>query len=134
MGPETPADAETLFGIYKFTSWEPALIKVEDPGAWAMHGFGRTEVRTDEWYGFRTNPRENVHVLASLDESSYDANLGDMGPGAADHPIAWCQNYQGGRSVYTGLGHWTAAWSDPLQLRHMLGGIQMAAGVVPFHC
>ena len=59
---------------------------------------------------------------------SYDPFQGDMGPGAADHPIAWCQVYEGGRSVYTGMGHPAAAWSDSRFLRHVLGGIRMAAG------
>ena len=131
-----PADAEegTLGFPLRYKSWEPALMIVEDPGARMMHGFGDTEVREDEWYGFRSNPREHVHVLASLDEGSYNEAAGDMGEGDADHPITWCQNYEGGRSVYTGLGHPIAAWSDDLFLRHVLGGIHMAAGVVPFHC
>jgi type 1 glutamine amidotransferase len=91
-------------------------------------------VRIDEWYGFRENPRPNVHVLASLDESSYDPFRGDMGPGAADHPIAWCQKFEGGRSVYTGMGHPAAAWSDSKFLRHILGAIEMAAGHARFRC
>ena len=41
--------------------------------------------RDDEWYTFRSNPRGDVHVLATLDETSYTG--GAMG---VDHPIAWC--------------------------------------------
>ncbi|WP_236719176.1 ThuA domain-containing protein, partial [Wenjunlia vitaminophila] len=41
--------------------------------------------RFDEWYNYGTNPRGKVHVLASLDESTY--NGGSMGP---EHPITWC--------------------------------------------
>src|ERR1700754_5143848 len=60
--------------------------------------------RFDEWYSFRTTPRGDVHVLASLDESTYDPEANPMG---LDHPIAWCQNYDGGRSWYTAGGHTT---------------------------
>ena len=52
----------------------------------------------------------------------------------ADHPIAWCQDYDGGRSWYTGLGHTEASFADPQFLAHLLGGIQTAAGVVAADC
>ena len=65
----------------------------------ATRGWGQRRTFVDESYGFLTNPRGTVHVLASLNESSYDAFEGDMGEGAVDHPIVWCQNYDGGRSV-----------------------------------
>lgn len=79
--------------------------------------------RTDEWYNFQANPRGNVHVLATLDETTYSG--GTMG---ADHPISWCHNFEGGRSWYTALGHTSASYSDPLFLEHLLGGIEWAAG------
>ena len=129
-----PADAESFGATVRYRSWEPALVNVEDVRSPAMRGWGHTEVRVDEWYGFRENPRQNAHVLASLDENSYDTFQGDTGPGAADHPIAWCQAYEGGRSVYTGMGHPAAAWGDSRFLRHVLGGIRMAAGEDRFEC
>ena len=51
-----------------------------------------------------TNPRGSVHVLQTLDESSYTG--GEMG---ADHPITWCHPQGGGRAFYTGLGLISAA-------------------------
>ena len=48
----------------------------------------------------------------------------------ADHPIAWCHNFEGGRSWYEGAGHVDSAYSDPLFLAHLLGGIEWTAGVV----
>lgn len=80
-------------------------------------------VITDEWYNFQANPRGNVHVLATLDESTYTG--GTLGH---DHPIAWCQDFDGGRSWYTALGHSIASYSEPLFLAHLLGGIEWAAG------
>jgi type 1 glutamine amidotransferase len=81
-------------------------------------------VRFDEWYNYTTNPREDVHVLITLDESTYTG--GSMG---ADHPLAWCHNFEGGRSWYEGAGHTDVTWTDPLFLSHVLGGIEWTAGL-----
>jgi type 1 glutamine amidotransferase len=51
-----------------------------------------------------------------------------------DHPIAWCQNYQGGRSFYTGVGHSKESFAEPAVLQHLLGGIQWATGAVEADC
>ena len=52
----------------------------------------------------------------------------------ADHPIAWCQDYEGGRSWYTGGGHTDESYAEPPFRQHLLGGIQTAAGVVDADC
>jgi cytochrome c len=79
--------------------------------------------RTDEWYDFRTNPRGKVRVLATLDEATYAG--GGMG---ADHPIAWCHDYDGGRSWYTGMGHTNESFHEPLFLAHLAAGLRYATG------
>ena len=66
-----------------------------------------------------------------MDETTYAPGTGSMG---AEHPIAWCQDYDGGRSWYTGMGHTEANFVEPSFLKHILGGIQTAAGVVPSDC
>lgn len=104
---------------------QQATIKVEDRAHPATAHLPTTWTRTDEWYNFRTNPRAEVHVLASLDESSYDPGEGAMG----DHPIAWCHHYQGGRAFYTALGHTTESYAEPAFRQHLLGGIRWAAGL-----
>src|SRR5262249_45488893 len=48
--------------------------------------------------------------------------------------IAWCQEYDGGRSWYTGMGHTPESYSDPLFLQHLLGGIEFAAGEIKVDC
>ncbi|WP_318151975.1 ThuA domain-containing protein [Nocardioides hwasunensis] len=108
-----------------------ATVKVEDPGHPSTKGIEPLWQRTDEWYNFRTNPRGKVHVLASMDESTYAPGGGAMG---AEHPIAWCQDFDGGRSWYTGMGHTEASFADTKFLGHILGGIQTAAGVVDSDC
>ncbi len=80
--------------------------------------------RTDEWYDYRTNPRSQVNVLLSLDESSYSG--GAMGD---DHPSAWYHEYDGGRSWYTGGGHTVESYSESDFRTHLLGGLTYAAGI-----
>ena len=103
---------------------QTATMRVESPTHPSTTMLPAEWVRFDEWYNYTTNPREDVHVLITLDESTYTG--GSMG---ADHPLAWCQNFEGGRSWYEGAGHTDATWSDPLFLSHVLGGIEWTAGL-----
>lgn len=110
---------------------QDAEVKIEDPAHPSTAGLPPVIERYDEWYNFRSNPRDNTHVLASLDETTYDAGGGAMG---AEHPISWCQDYDGGRSWYTGMGHTNESFAEPEFLDHILGGIRTAAGVLPADC
>jgi glucose/arabinose dehydrogenase/type 1 glutamine amidotransferase len=83
--------------------------------------------REDEWYDFDQNPRGDAHVLASLDERTYDgAGMDDQW--GRDHPIAWCQNVGNGRSFYTGGGHTAASFSEEGFVDHLTGGLLWAVG------
>ncbi|HEX5130346.1 MAG TPA: ThuA domain-containing protein, partial [Usitatibacter sp.] len=103
---------------------QPARLRVERPGHLATHALAETWSRADEWYAFRTNPRKDVHVLVSLDETSYDAGTTAMG----DHPIAWYHGHDGGRAFYTALGHTSESYREPEFLEHITGAIEWAAG------
>ncbi|MFC7359719.1 ThuA domain-containing protein [Nocardioides astragali] len=112
--------------------FQEATVRVEDATHPSTAELPAEWVRSDEWYNFTANPREaGVHVLASLDESTYSPGGDAMGD---DHPIAWCSNYDGGRSWYTALGHNPEHYSEPLLRKHILGGIQWAAGVAEGDC
>lgn len=102
-----------------------AVVKVSDHVHPSTAHLPATWPRTDEWYNYGKNPRGKVHVLATLQESSYTG--GNMG---ADHPIAWCHRYMGGKAWYTGGGHTDQSYSDPAFLQHIYGGIQYATGAV----
>ena len=78
--------------------------------------------RFDEWYNFK-NLNKDVHVLAKIDEKSYEG--GKMGD---DHPMAWYHEYDGGRAFYTEFGHTEESYVDSNYLKHILGGIQYAMG------
>ena len=120
-----------LVGAYfkQHPAIQQATVKVEDPAHPSTKGLPSTWSRTDEWYDYQTDPRGTVHVLTSLDEKSYTG--GTMG---YDHPNTWCQDYDGGRSWYTGLGHTKESYTEPNFLNLLLGGIQTAAGAVPADC
>ncbi len=103
---------------------QPAAIDVVSPRDSSTAGLPARWSRTDEWYGFLTNPRANgVRVLMTLDETSYLPRDWSMG---ADHPIAWSHSFDGGRAWYTELGHTEESYAEPLFLAHLLGGIQYA--------
>jgi glucose/arabinose dehydrogenase len=113
----------------KHPAIQPLKVQVDDRAHPSTKDLPQVWERTEEPYDFRTNPRGNVHVLASYDTRSYTGHT--MG---ADHPIAWCQNFEGGRSWYTGLGHDAAAYDDANFRSHILGGIEWAAGAVQGDC
>jgi len=117
------------------SQFQTATMNVEDRHTAATNGIPSRWTREEEWYNFRTNPRPNVHVLASVDESTYDPrgySVPGGSPPMGDHPISWCHAYDGGRAFYTALGHKGVYWSEPLLLSHVLGGIEMAAGAAKF--
>ncbi|MFC6081655.1 ThuA domain-containing protein [Sphaerisporangium aureirubrum] len=107
---------------------QQATVRTEDRAHAATSHIGATWSRSDEWYNYRTNPRPNVRVLQSLDESSYSG--GSMG----DHPITWCHPQSSGRSFYTGLGHTAASYSDTAFRTLLLGGIRYAAKATNADC
>jgi type 1 glutamine amidotransferase len=108
---------------------QPAIVHVEDRRHPATAALPPAWRRTDEWYDFRVNPRSAVHVLATLDETTYDG--GSMG---ADHPIAWCRESSGVRAFYTAGGHTRESYTEPLFVAHLAGGIRWAAGLEPGSC
>ncbi|MEV7226900.1 ThuA domain-containing protein [Polymorphospora sp. NPDC051019] len=138
VGVHAAADTEYGWSFYGnlvggYFASHPAIqqanVKVEDRAHAATAHLPQTWTRTDEWYNYQTNPRSGAKVLATLDESSYSG--GSMG---ADHPIAWCKSYGGGRSFYTGGGHTQASYAEPAFRTHLLGGIRYAAGRVRADC
>jgi PKD repeat protein len=120
---------------------QTATVRVEDRTDLSTRHLPAAWERFDEWYNYRSpdyqdpdvpdgdySPRNGgVHVLLTLDETTYDEGDGND-PLADDHPISWCQRYDGGRSWYTGMGHTAESFSEPDYLEHLLGGIEISAG------
>lgn len=105
---------------------QPATVVVEERSHPSTRMLPARWERTDEWYGYRSNPRQDVQVLMSLDETTYKPGESAM---AGDHPIAWCHTFDGGRAWYTGGGHTRESFQEPLFRDHLLEGIRWAAGL-----
>lgn len=113
---------------------QDAVIEVEEFDHPSTRHLGEQWGRRDEWYDYRANPRQEdgagqdsssrIQILARLLEQSYEG--GGMGD---DHPIAWCQEYEGGRAWYTGGGHTIESFGEAEFLEHLAGGIEWAARV-----
>jgi len=97
-----------FMGDIRYTSYIPqfanATVKVEDPSHPAMKGLPSSfTIEGEEWYTWSKSPRPNVHVLASVDESSYDPkSMIIMG---GDHPVIWTNPHVKARNIYIFMGH-----------------------------
>lgn len=120
-----------LVGAYfrQHPAQQNAVVRIEDPNHPSTQGLPAQLTRFDEWYDFQANPRPTVHVLTTVDESTYSG--GTMG---ADHPTTWCHDFDGGRAWYTALGHTIESFSEANFLHLLLGGIMTAAGAAPANC
>jgi type 1 glutamine amidotransferase len=70
---------------------------------------GGREGWKDEWYNFHTHPRENenLQILLKGDPKTFQG-----GKHGDDHPLVWCQEFEGGRVFFTSLGHFDEAYED----------------------
>jgi type 1 glutamine amidotransferase len=80
-----------------------ATVHVEEAAHPIFAGVPATfSVTTDEWYTWSASPRSNVHVLANVDEDSYDPPS-DIKMG--DHPVIWTNEDVAARNLYIFMGH-----------------------------
>jgi len=96
-----------FMGGIRFTKYISTFVSgkvvVEDPSHPAMKNLGHSfEIEDEEWYTYDKSPRPNVHVLASVDESTYTpATSIKMG----DHPVVWTNEHYKARNIYIFMGH-----------------------------
>src|SRR5437867_6630381 len=81
--------------------------------------------REDEFYNFKSIAPD-IHVLIDIEEKSYEG-----GTNGDRHPMSWYHTFDGGRAFYTNMGHTDATFSEPLYLRHLLGGLRWAMATAP---
>jgi cytochrome c len=97
-------------------------FRVLDKSHFSTQGLPERWEREDEFYNFRSiDP--SIHVLVDIDERSYEG-----GTNGDRHPMSWYHDFDGGRAWYTNMGHTEATFSEPLFLRHLLGGLRYAMG------
>ncbi|KAF9701695.1 hypothetical protein EKO04_000836 [Ascochyta lentis] len=95
-------------------SSHPIVAEREPPKQWM-----------DEWYNFKSHPSNNTNlqILMRGDTKSFKG-----GKHGDDHPLAWYQEFEGGRSVYLALGHFDEAYADPWFMGMVKRGLLWAAG------
>ncbi len=126
---------------------QPGTVHVEDPYHPSVaHLDNPWEIRLEEFYSFKSNPRGRVRVLLSLDESTYrqepNTSCDPSGPTfpqgydgkMGDHPVSWCHDRFAGRAWYTALGHEVYLYGLPAFRQHLLKGIMTATRRVPARC
>jgi type 1 glutamine amidotransferase len=96
-----------FMGNIVFKSYIPdfatGTVRVEDSAHPVFKGLPAAfTIENDEWYTYDRSPRPDVHVLANVDENSYEpARAVKMG----DHPVIWTNPHYKGRNVYFQFGH-----------------------------
>lgn len=92
----------------------------------------RWAIENDECYYLKElNPGMNVLLAADMTTVADDRK--NEFPGTIfgeSFPVAWFQEFDGGRQWYTTLGHRPEQYSDPVFVQHILGGIQWAVNGV----
>jgi type 1 glutamine amidotransferase len=102
-----------------------AMLTIEDPTHPVMTGLDSSFVTKDEWYIYDKSPRPNVHVLASIDESTYnppkDVKVGD-------HPVIWTNEHVKAKNIYIAMGHFPELFDDRNFTQLFKNAIFWAAG------
>jgi hypothetical protein len=96
-----------FMGGIRFKNYIPGFasgkITVEQPQHPVMKGLPSSfTIAKEEWYTYDKNPRPNVNVLASVDESLYQP---DSEIKMGDHPVIWTNEKMAARNVYIFMGH-----------------------------
>ena len=101
-----PWFSEFMGGIrYKnyIPTFASATVKNEDRKHPVMKGVPVSFfVKKEEWYTYDKSPRPNVHVIASVDESTYSPDSENK---MGDHPVIWSNEKYKSRNIYIFMGH-----------------------------
>ncbi len=109
--PLQPFDIRVIDNRHASTSHLPAVWKWED----------------ECYYMNELNPA--MRILVAVDLRTIKDDQKDNYPGRVFgdfFPLAWCQEFDGGRQWYTALGHKIEHYSDSHFIRHLAGGMEWA--------
>ncbi|OCX52499.1 glycosyl hydrolase [Mucilaginibacter sp. PPCGB 2223] len=103
-----------FMGGIRFKNYIPGFadgrVKVEDKQHPAMRGVPASfTIKKEEWYSYDKSPRPDVHVIASVDESTY---MPDSDVKMGDHPVIWSNPDVKARNVYIFMGHSPDLFTD----------------------
>lgn len=102
-----------FMGGIQFKNYIPggatATLTVEDRNHPVMKNIPPSFTTKDEWYTYDKSPRPNVHIIASIDESTYNPPKNvKMG----DHPVIWTNERIRAKNIYIAMGHFPALFED----------------------
>ena len=105
----------TFMGGIRFTGYiatfADGMVTVEDPSHPTMKGVPSPFlVKQEEWYTWDKSPRPNVHVLASVNENTYNP---DTKTKMGDHPVVWTNEHYKARNIYIFMGHHPDLFENP---------------------
>jgi GH18 family chitinase/type 1 glutamine amidotransferase len=118
-----------FMGGIRFTNYIPGFadgtVRIEDKQHPVIKGITSPFIiNKEEWYTYDKSPRAAVHVLASVDESSYvPASDRKMG----DHPVVWTNEKVKAKNVYIFMGHGPALLDNPAYTQLFKNAIFWAA-------
>ncbi len=129
--PECRALIGGQFGGHPWNAGGTWAFKLDDPDHVLNAAFdGRGFWHSDEIYQYGADSYEGPKVLRLL--VSLDMNQNEVSKqikdGPREVPVSWIREAGEGRVFYTNFGHREETFRNPVMLRHMLDGIQYAAG------
>ena len=130
-----------IIGDLQYWPWYTIFVGGDENFIWSIHpqeqiGTLKIENRTfpatknlpasfqlnDEWYEWKENPRPNVTVLGTADETTYTP-VNRQG----DHPIVW-SNPKYPHTIYIGVGHDKSSLSNTNYVNLLRDSVLYAAG------
>lgn len=103
-----------------------AKVNVDDKQHPVMKGVPASfMISKEEWYTYDKSPRPNVHVIASVDESTY---VPDSKIKMGDHPVIWTNKHVKARNIYIFMGHSPALFDNDTYKKIFTNAIFWAAG------
>ena len=96
-----------FMGDIRFSNYIPGFAKarvvIEDSSHPAMNHIPSSFIiDKEEWYTYDKNPRSELHIIANVDESSYEP---DSKIKMGDHPVIWTNSRMPARNIYIFMGH-----------------------------
>jgi len=109
----------------QYQSFEMKVVDKTHPSTSHLGDIWKWE---DECY-FMDELNPGMHVLLAVDLRTIDDEGKKNYPGRifGDYfPLAWCQEFDGGRQWYTAIGHSDEHYEDDNFVKHLTGGIRWA--------
>jgi hypothetical protein len=119
-----------FMGGVRFKSYIPTFVTgavtVEDKLHPSMQGVESPfVVENEEWYTYDISARPHVHVIASVDERTYNPPT-DIKMG--DHPVIWTNEHFKARNIYIFMGHHPELFGNQAFTKIFRNSIFWAAG------